>query len=162
MASSVGCLLSFPLYLRAVHIQAHQLFTVTYGGMAKTALALPPSLFIFRKLTSCVVVVTIRALSLAATKPFSAHGTNKRTQPFLPNDSVGFWLSNWVQTHPEERQTMMRSLAELTGQGKLKEPETEVVELAGSDEEVAEKMSGVMKRIEEGRGKKILLHWKDE
>ncbi|GAA5958971.1 hypothetical protein JCM8115_000709 [Rhodotorula mucilaginosa] len=100
---------------------------VTYGGMAKTALALPPSLFIFRKLTS-----------------------------------VGFWLSNWVQTHPEERQTMMRSLAELTAQGKLKEPETEVVELAGSDEEVAEKMSGVMKRIEEGRGKKILLHWKDE
>lgn len=57
---------------------------------------------------------------------------------------------------------MMRSLAELTGQGKLKEPETEVVELAGSDEEVAQKMSGVMKRIEEGRGKKILLHWKDE
>lgn len=78
------------------------------------------------------------------------------------HDSVGFWLSNWVQTHPEERQTMMRSLAELTAQGKLKEPETEVVELAGSDEEVAEKMSGVMKRIEEGRGKKILLHWKDE
>jgi hypothetical protein len=28
---------------------------VTYGGMAKTALALPPSLFIFRKLTSCVL-----------------------------------------------------------------------------------------------------------
>ena len=40
---------------RAIHTEAHQLFTVTYGGMAKTALALPPSLFIFRKLTSCVV-----------------------------------------------------------------------------------------------------------
>lgn len=82
-------------------------------------------------------------------------------RPATP-DSTGFWLSNWVQTHPEERQTMMRSLAELTAQGKLKEPETEVVELAGTDEEVAAKMSGVMKRIEEGRGKKILLHWKDE
>ncbi|GEM07262.1 mitochondrial trans-2-enoyl-CoA reductase [Rhodotorula toruloides] len=100
---------------------------VTYGGMAKTALALPPSLFIFRKLTS-----------------------------------TGFWLSNWVQTHPEERQTMMQSLAALVSSGKLKEPETEVVELEGTDEEVTRQLSEVMKKMEEGRGKKTLLHWKDE
>ncbi|BGP16139.1 hypothetical protein JCM10213v2_004134 [Rhodosporidiobolus nylandii] len=100
---------------------------VTYGGMAKTALAIPPSLFIFKKLTS-----------------------------------TGFWLSNWVQTHPEERQTMMHKLAALTSQGKLKEPETKVVELDGTDDEVREQLSAVMKKIEEGRGKKVLLHWKDE
>ncbi|GAA6027202.1 hypothetical protein JCM8097_002480 [Rhodosporidiobolus ruineniae] len=100
---------------------------VTYGGMAKTALALPPSLFIFKKLTS-----------------------------------TGFWLSNWVQTHPVERQSMLTSLAKLTSQGKLKEPETEVVELAGSDEAVKEKLGEVMSRIEEGRGKKVLLRWADE
>ncbi|GAA5851120.1 hypothetical protein JCM8547_004138 [Rhodosporidiobolus lusitaniae] len=100
---------------------------VTYGGMAKTALALPPSLFIFKKLTS-----------------------------------TGFWLSNWVQAHPKERANMMQALASLTSEGKLKEPETEVVELAGTDEEVTAQLSEVMARIEEGRGKKILLHWKDE
>ncbi|GAA5992876.1 hypothetical protein JCM11641_001370 [Rhodosporidiobolus odoratus] len=100
---------------------------VTYGGMAKTALALPPSLFIFKKLTS-----------------------------------TGFWLSNWVQTHPVERQSMMQSLAKFVSEGKLKEPETEVVELDGTDEEVRGQLSKVMKRIEEGRGKKVLLHWKSE
>ncbi|GAA5824135.1 hypothetical protein JCM11251_001536 [Rhodosporidiobolus azoricus] len=102
---------------------------VTYGGMAKQPLALPPSLFIFKKLTS-----------------------------------TGFWLSNWVQTHPSERLTMMQRLAELTSTGVLKEPETEVVELDGSDEEVKGQLEEVMRRIEEGvpGGKKVLLHWKDQ
>ncbi|GJN89364.1 hypothetical protein Rhopal_002344-T1 [Rhodotorula paludigena] len=100
---------------------------VTYGGMAKTALALPPSLFIFKRLVS-----------------------------------TGFWLSNWVQTHPSERQTMMQRLAALVHGGKLREPETEVVSLAGTDEEVAQVLRNVMTRVQEGRGKKVLLHWKDE
>ncbi|BGP40035.1 hypothetical protein JCM10449v2_003993 [Rhodotorula kratochvilovae] len=100
---------------------------VTYGGMAKTALALPPSLFIFKKLVS-----------------------------------TGFWLSNWVQTHPLERTTMMRRLAELVHGGTLREPETEVVELAGADDEVTRVLGEVMVRVQEGRGKKVLLHWKDE
>ncbi|GAA5897531.1 hypothetical protein JCM6882_003509 [Rhodosporidiobolus microsporus] len=102
---------------------------VTYGGMAKQALALPPSLFIFKKLTS-----------------------------------TGFWLSNWVQTHPRERSTMMQRLASLTSSGALKEPETEVVELDGADEEVRLQLEEVMRRIEEGTpgGRKVLLHWKDQ
>ncbi|GAA5824083.1 hypothetical protein JCM3770_006058 [Rhodotorula araucariae] len=100
---------------------------VTYGGMAKTALALPPSLFIFKKLVS-----------------------------------TGFWLSNWVQTHPRERTTMMRRLAELVHAGALREPETEVVELAGTDDDVTRALADVMVRVQEGRGKKVLLHWKDE
>lgn len=31
-------------------------FLVTYGGMAKEPLKIPPSLFIFKKLTSCVQI----------------------------------------------------------------------------------------------------------
>ncbi|CEQ39031.1 SPOSA6832_00513 [Sporobolomyces salmonicolor] len=101
---------------------------VTYGGMAKTALALPPSLFIFKKLTA-----------------------------------TGFWLTNWVATHPRERTPMMHALAGLIADGKLKEPETEVVVLEGSDDDVRQRLSDVMKRLEEGRaGKKVLLHWQEE
>ncbi|GAA6062503.1 hypothetical protein JCM10212_006352 [Sporobolomyces blumeae] len=101
---------------------------VTYGGMAKTALALPPSLFIFKKLTS-----------------------------------TGFWLSNWSQTHPRERVEMMHSLSSMMASGKLKEPETQVVVLEGSDDEVEQVVSRVMQEQEQGRtGKKVLLHWQDE
>ncbi|GAA5898925.1 hypothetical protein JCM8208_005429 [Rhodotorula glutinis] len=100
---------------------------VTYGGMAKQALALPPSLFIFKKLVS-----------------------------------TGFWLSNWTQTHPAERATMMQRLAALVSDGTLREPETEVVELGGADDEVAKVLGEVMTRVQEGRGKKVLLHWKEE
>jgi trans-2-enoyl-CoA reductase len=57
---------------------------------------------------------------------------------------------------------MMQSLAALVSSGKLKEPETEVVELKGTDEEVTQQLSDLMKKMEEGRGKKTLLHWKDE
>ncbi|GAA5860416.1 hypothetical protein JCM1840_000252 [Sporobolomyces johnsonii] len=101
---------------------------VTYGGMAKTALALPPSLFIFKKLTA-----------------------------------TGFWLTNWVATHPRERTPMMHALAGLIADGKLKEPETEVVVLEGSDDDVAKTLRDVMQMLEEGRaGKKVLLHWQEE
>jgi trans-2-enoyl-CoA reductase len=57
---------------------------------------------------------------------------------------------------------MMQTLATLTSQGKLKEPETEVVKLGGTDEEVGAQLKEVMTRIEEGRGKKVLLHWSEE
>ncbi|GAA5829654.1 hypothetical protein JCM3766R1_001251 [Sporobolomyces carnicolor] len=101
---------------------------VTYGGMAKTALAIPPSLFIFKKLTS-----------------------------------TGFWLSNWTQTHPVERLSMMNYLADLVSQGKLKEPDTKVVVLEGTDSEVESTVRGVMEELERGRsGKKILLQWQHE
>ncbi|GAA6011905.1 hypothetical protein JCM10207_003425 [Rhodosporidiobolus poonsookiae] len=100
---------------------------VTYGGMAKKPLALPPSLFIFKKLTA-----------------------------------TGFWLSNWTQTHPSERALMMRTLAHLTASGKLREPETEVVDLSGEDGDVTRVLGETMRRIEEGRGRKVLLRWKEE
>ncbi|GAA5914738.1 enoyl-[acyl-carrier-protein] reductase [Sporobolomyces salmoneus] len=101
---------------------------VTYGGMAKTALSIPPSLFIFKKLTS-----------------------------------TGFWLSNWTQTHPVERISMMNYLSDLVSQGKLKEPDTKVVALQGTDEEVEKTIKGVMEELEVGRsGKKVLLRWQDE
>ncbi|GAA5943728.1 enoyl-[acyl-carrier-protein] reductase [Sporobolomyces koalae] len=100
---------------------------VTYGGMAKTALAIPPSLFIFKKLTS-----------------------------------TGFWLSNWSKENPESRITMMSYLASLVSQGKLKEPDTKVVVLEGTDEQVETGVSQVMQELEQGRsGKKVLLHWQE-
>jgi len=51
----------------------------------------------------------------------------------------------------------------MVSSGKLKEPETKVVVLEGSDKEVEETVRELMKSLEEGRtGKKILLHWQDE
>ncbi|KAK4699896.1 hypothetical protein P7C70_g6359, partial [Phenoliferia sp. Uapishka_3] len=97
---------------------------VTYGGMAKEPLKIPPSLFIFKKLTT-----------------------------------TGFWLSDWVETHAEERVVMMSSLAQMVADGKLVEPAHEIVELRGDDEHVGSTIRGVMKKLEEGRGKKMLIRF---
>lgn len=105
-----------------VKLLGQNAYLVTYGGMAKVALAVPPSLFIFKKLTA-----------------------------------AGFWLSNWVKTHPKERITMINDLAQLVANGKLVEPATEVVELAGDDEAIGKTIRELMKKSERGRGKKALL-----
>lgn len=126
---------------------------MTYGGMAKQALALPPSLFIFKKLVSCV---------LPAPSPLFCLVHLPRPLTRTLTHSTGFWLSNWTQTHPAERATMMQRIAALVSDGTLREPETEVVELAGADDEVAKVLGEVMTRVQEGRGKKVLLHWKEE
>ncbi|KAM0756121.1 NAD(P)-binding protein [Meredithblackwellia eburnea MCA 4105] len=97
---------------------------VTYGGMAKQSLKIPPSLFIFKKL-----------------------------------QLAGFWYSNWVETHPEERITMMKSLAQLIADGKLKEPAHEIVDLEGDDEKLGVTVREVMKKLEDGRAKKQLLRF---
>lgn len=135
--------------------------TVTYGGMAKTGLTLPPSLFIFKKLTSCVSPSTSSRFDFLLRSLYPSFLVSIITD-LSSSLSTGFWLSNWVQTHPEERISMMQTLATLTSQGKLKEPETEVVKLGGTDEEVGAQLKEVMTRIEEGRGKKVLLHWSEE
>lgn len=58
---------------------------------------------------------------------------------------------------------MMNYLANLVSTGKLKEPDTKVVVLEGSDQEVEQVMKRVMEELEVGRsGKKVLLHWQDE
>ena len=118
--------------------------------MAKQALALPPSLFIFKKLVSCVAS---SSLSFRRSLP---------DPPLYFSHSTGFWLSNWTQTHPAERATMMQRIAALVSDGTLREPETEVVELGGADDEVVKVLGEVMTRVQEGRGKKVLLHWKEE
>ena len=74
-------------------------------------------------------------------------------------DRTGFWLSNWVETHPVERTEMMSSLAQMVADGKLVEPATDVVDLVGEDEAVGSAIRGVMKKLEEGRGKKMLLRF---
>ena len=54
---------------------------------------------------------------------------------------------------------MMSSLAQMVADGKLVEPATEVVDLVGEDEAVGSTIRGVMKKLEEGRGKKMLLRF---
>lgn len=118
---------------------------VTYGGMAKQALSIPPSLFIFKKLTLSVSGRPITSRSSADTF-----------------HSAGFWLSDWVKSHPTERLAMMNDLAQLMADGKLRAPETETVDLVGlGAEEVGETVRGVMERLEEGRGRKVLLKFSD-
>lgn len=54
---------------------------------------------------------------------------------------------------------MMSSLAQMVADGKLVEPANEVVELAGDDAAVGATIRGVMKTLEEGRAKKMLLRF---
>lgn len=52
---------------------------------------------------------------------------------------------------------MINDLAQLVANGKLVEPATEVVELAGDDEAIGKTIRELMKKSERGRGKKALL-----
>jgi hypothetical protein len=45
----------------------------------------------------------------------------------------------------------------MIAEGKLKEPEHEIVELSGNDDEVGSTIREVMKRNEGGKGRKVLL-----
>ena len=82
--------------------------------------------------------------------PFADLGSLLRT---------GLWLSQWVSSHPSERLTMMNTLASMVSRGELKEPEVEIVDLAGGVEEMARRVREVMKRSEGGRGRKVLLRF---
>lgn len=57
---------------------------------------------------------------------------------------------------------MMHELAGLVAEGKLQEPETEVVELGGGEDGVGKGIREVMKRAEGGKGKKVLLRFVEE
>lgn len=93
-----------------------------------------------------------RALLLDAALPKPA--SRRRT---------GFWLSNWVTTHPNERVPMMNELAQMVADGKLKEPETEIVELRGDEQQLGETIREVMRKAEGGKGgKKVLLRFVEE
>lgn len=141
---------------------------VTYGGMAKQPLAVPPGLFIFKKLTLCVTEAVIRLFShlwteltliefcVILSRPLSSPSHPIR---LAPSRRAGFWLSDWVKTHPKERLEMMNSLAQLMADGKLKAPETDEVDLAGlGGDEVGAAVRGVMEKQEQGKtGKKVLL-----
>ncbi|KAI0629236.1 NAD-P-binding protein [Trametes polyzona] len=68
----------------------------------------------------------------------------------------GFWQSTWYKQHSrEERERLMQTLAGF----KLKEPEHEILDLSGepSDEAATERLRGVLRKMEEGFSKKVLL-----
>lgn len=52
---------------------------------------------------------------------------------------------------------MMNELAQMVADGKLVEPPTRIVELAGDDEQVGRTVREVMRNAEGGKGKKVLL-----
>lgn len=54
---------------------------------------------------------------------------------------------------------MMDQLAQLVAEGKLVEPPTQIVDLEGDDAVVGETVREVMRKMEEGRGKKVLLRF---
>ncbi|KIM90612.1 hypothetical protein PILCRDRAFT_812366 [Piloderma croceum F 1598] len=80
--------------------------------------------------------------------------------------SVGYWQSRWyTERTKEEREKLMEVLVGLMREGKLKEPEHEIVTLGAgeSDEEASNKVRDVMKNIMEGQyGKKVLLRLEGE
>lgn len=73
----------------------------------------------------------------------------------------GFWQSRWYLDHSlSERQALFEKLAQMIGEGKLKAPNHEIVEIRkeDNDEDVAENIRQTMERLQSGGlGKKILL-----
>ena len=78
----------------------------------------------------------------------------------------GFWVSQWHQTHPEERKKELAWLCEQIEAGKLKDVDHEKIPWAGKgiDAEVGwSRVKEALTKIREGRsGKKMVLVNYDE
>ncbi|KAG5732859.1 hypothetical protein E4T56_gene7945 [Termitomyces sp. T112] len=78
----------------------------------------------------------------------------------------GFWQSRWYKNSVRgDRVRIMQILANLMGQGKLKEPAHEIVTISpkDSDEEAGQKVRDVIAKAEGGRrGKKTLLRFDND
>lgn len=108
----------------------------------KGPLSIPPSLFIFRKLSLCVLASSRACIS---------------ADRVLWVRSQGFWLANYTSEHPEERMEMIHELVQMIADGKLIEPETEVIQLVGTEQDVTKQIGRTMVRISAGMAKKKLL-----
>lgn len=75
--------------------------------------------------------------------------------------SAGFWMSDWYTTtsKSEERKKMTQELISLMEKGKLKEPKAEIVQLKGTDEEIAQMAKEAMKNV---KGKKVVFTFPEE
>ncbi|KAG8979268.1 mitochondrial 2-enoyl thioester reductase [Tulasnella sp. JGI-2019a] len=75
--------------------------------------------------------------------------------------SHGYWQSRWYKTHSKaDREAMTNEIIQLYLDGKLKEPDHDIVELRGSDEEATRLFTEAAKRLAGGgTGKKVLLTW---
>ncbi|KAJ6581315.1 hypothetical protein B0H19DRAFT_1018049 [Mycena capillaripes] len=75
--------------------------------------------------------------------------------------TAGFWQSRWYKTHTrEDKENLMKTLVDLVEQGKLKEPEHEILTIPAhySDEVAGQKIRDIMSKIAQGQyGKKVLL-----
>ena len=71
--------------------------------------------------------------------------------------SLGFWMTTWyAKNSPETRREMTDALVDMIRRGKLKEPETEVLKLEGSDEEVGRIVREAIKNV---KGRKLMFTW---
>ncbi|KAJ7432641.1 hypothetical protein B0H11DRAFT_2154665 [Mycena galericulata] len=79
--------------------------------------------------------------------------------------TAGFWQSRWYKTHTRnDQENLMKTLVDLVVQGKLKEPEYEILTISSrdSDEVAGEKVREMMAKISRGQyGKKVLLKFDD-
>jgi hypothetical protein len=73
----------------------------------------------------------------------------------------GFWQTQWNAEHSiQEREALLQTLSSLIGDGKLEEPDHEIItiERRDSDDVATEKIRALMDRMAMGRyGKKVLL-----
>ena len=71
--------------------------------------------------------------------------------------SLGFWMTTWYAKHSfEERKKMTDDLVDMIRRGKLKEPEAEIVQLGGNDEEMGRMAGEAIKNV---KGKKLMFKW---
>lgn len=75
--------------------------------------------------------------------------------------SHGYWQSRWYGNHDKhEREAMIGEIVNFYLDGKLREPDHELLTLKGSDNEVSEAVAQAMQKVTAGRhGRKLLLRW---
>ena len=74
--------------------------------------------------------------------------------------SLGFWMTTWYGACTEEQRLEMTSdLVQMIENGKLKEPDSEIVDLKGNNEDIA---NIAKKALQTVKGKKIIFRFPDD
>ncbi|KAJ6621315.1 hypothetical protein B0H10DRAFT_2163138 [Mycena sp. CBHHK59/15] len=80
---------------------------------------------------------------------------------YLNLTATGFWQSRWYSTHTrQDKENLMHTLVDLVTQGKLKEPEHEILTISAKDtDEIAgQKIRDIISKMSLGQyGRKVLL-----
>ncbi|EIN06047.1 NAD(P)-binding protein [Punctularia strigosozonata HHB-11173 SS5] len=71
----------------------------------------------------------------------------------------GFWMSTWANEKGKDKSQLLLDIVKLVEQGKLREPEHEIITLRKNDgdDQLSNEVREIFAKMKEGQGKKVLL-----